>query len=69
MVLNDEEVRQLCETPNIVKGARAILEIGPGFVIIKKGEHGAILFTRETIFPTWGYPLEEIECITGSTSG
>ncbi len=37
MVLNDEEVRQLCDTPNIVKGARAILEMGPDFVIIKKG--------------------------------
>jgi sugar/nucleoside kinase (ribokinase family) len=66
MVLNDEEVRQLCETPNIVKGARAILEMGPDFVIIKKGEHGAILFTPEMIFPTCGYPLEEVVDPTGA---
>jgi sugar/nucleoside kinase (ribokinase family) len=66
MVLNDEEVRQLCETPNIVKGARAILEMGPDFVIIKKGEHGAILFTREMIFPTCGYPLDEVVDPTGA---
>jgi sugar/nucleoside kinase (ribokinase family) len=66
MVLNDEEIRQLCQTPNIVKGARAILEMGPDFVIIKKGEHGAILFTREMTFPTCGYPLDEVVDPTGA---
>lgn len=66
MVLNDEEVRQLSQIPNIIKGARTILELGPDFVIIKKGEHGAILFTQEMIFPTCGYPLEEIEDPTGA---
>ena len=66
MVLNDEEVRQLCQTPNIVKGAKAILEMGPDFVIIKKGEHGAVLFTREMIFPTCGYPLDEVVDPTGA---
>ena len=66
MVLNDEEVRQLSQTPNIIKGAKTILELGPDLIIIKKGEHGAILFTREMIFPTCGYPLEEIEDPTGA---
>jgi sugar/nucleoside kinase (ribokinase family) len=66
MVLNDEEVRQLCETPNIIRGAKAILDMGPDFVIIKRGEHGAILFTKDMIFPTCGYPLEGVEDPTGA---
>ena len=66
MVLNDEEVRQLCQTPNIIRGARAILEMGPDLVIIKKGEHGAVLFTREMIFPTCGYPLDDVVDPTGA---
>lgn len=66
MVLNDEEVRQISQTPNIIKGAKTILELGPDLVIIKKGEHGAILFTRDMIFPTCGYPLEEIVDPTGA---
>jgi len=66
MVLNDEEVRQLCQTPNIIRGARAILEMGPDLVIIKKGEHGAVLFTREMIFPPCGYPLDEVVDPTGA---
>lgn len=66
MVLNDEEVRQLCETPNIIRGAKAILDMGPDFVIIKKGEHGAILFTKDMIFPTCGYPLEGVTDPTGA---
>ncbi len=66
MVLNDEEVRQISQTPNIIKGAKTILELGPDIVIIKKGEHGAILFTRDMIFPTCGYPLEEVVDPTGA---
>jgi len=66
MVLNDEELRQLCETSNIITGARTIMDWGATFVIIKKGEHGAVLFTRDTIFPTCSYPLEEIKDPTGA---
>jgi sugar/nucleoside kinase (ribokinase family) len=66
MVLNDDEVRQLCQTPNIIVGAREILDWGPRFIVVKKGEHGAILFTREKIFPTCGYPLEKITDPTGA---
>jgi sugar/nucleoside kinase (ribokinase family) len=66
MVLNDDEVRQLCQTPNIIQGAREIIDWGPGFVVVKKGEHGAILFTREKVFPTSGYPLEKITDPTGA---
>ena len=66
MVLNDEELRQLCETSNIITGARIIMDWGAAFVIIKKGEHGAVLLTRDRIFPTCGYPLEEIMDPTGA---
>lgn len=66
MVLNNDEVRQLCQTPNIIQGAKMIIEWGPRFVVVKKGEHGAILFTRDKIFPTCGYPLEMITDPTGA---
>ena len=66
MVLNDNEVRQLCQTSNLIMGAKEILDWGPRFVIVKKGEHGAILFTRKKIFPTCGYPLEKIRDPTGA---
>ncbi len=66
MVLNDDEVRQLCQTSNIIAGARTILDWGADFMIVKKGEHGSILFTPEMIFPTCGYPLEEVVDPTGA---
>jgi sugar/nucleoside kinase (ribokinase family) len=66
MVLNDDEVRQLCQTPNIIQGARKIIDWGAKFVVVKKGEHGSILFTQKTIFPTCGYPLEQIVDPTGA---
>lgn len=66
MVLNDEEIRQLCETSNIFKGAQKIFDWGANFVIVKKGEHGASLFTEDKIFPTCSYPLREISDPTGA---
>ena len=66
LVLNDEEVRQLCETPNIFQGVKNILDWGARLVIVKKGEHGSILFTNDLVFPTCGYPLEEIKDPTGA---
>ncbi len=66
MVLNDDEVRQLCRTSNVVAGARTIMDWGADFVVVKKGEHGSILFTPEMIFPTCGYPLEEVVDPTGA---
>lgn len=66
MVLNDDEVRQLCRTSNLIAGAKTILDWGADFIIVKKGEHGAILFTPEIIFPICGYPLEEVVDPTGA---
>ena len=67
MLLNEGEARQLCNTPNLINAANQILEMGPEYVIIKKGEHGALLFTREgEIFSSPAYPLESIKDPTGA---
>ncbi|HSJ63090.1 MAG TPA: PfkB family carbohydrate kinase [Gemmatimonadaceae bacterium] len=66
ITLNDAEARQLTEQANLVKAARWILDHGPGHVIIKKGEHGAFMFTRETVFFAPAYPLEDVFDPTGA---
>ncbi|HXY30959.1 MAG TPA: PfkB family carbohydrate kinase [Gemmatimonadaceae bacterium] len=66
ITLNDGEARQLTEEVNLVKAARWILERGPRHVIIKKGEHGAFMFTAETVFFAPAYPLEEVFDPTGA---
>ncbi|MBI3036173.1 sugar kinase [Candidatus Woesearchaeota archaeon] len=65
LLLNDSEARQLFETPNLVKAAGAALKLGPRFVIIKKGEHGALLFSDGNHFSAPSYPLENIRDPTG----
>jgi sugar/nucleoside kinase (ribokinase family) len=66
ITLNDGEARQLTGSPNLVKAARWILERGPRYAIIKKGEHGALMFTRDSIFFAPAYPLEQIFDPTGA---
>ncbi len=66
LLLNDAEARQLTECANLVKAARWIMERGPGHVIIKKGEHGAFMFTPESIFFAPAYPLEDVFDPTGA---
>jgi sugar/nucleoside kinase (ribokinase family) len=66
ITLNDAEARQLTEQANLVKAARWILDRGPGHVIIKKGEHGAFMFTRNTVFFAPAYPLEDVFDPTGA---
>lgn len=65
LVLNDSEARQLFDTPNLVKAANAALKLHTHAVIIKKGEHGALLFTDSKHFNAPGYPLENIKDPTG----
>ena len=65
LLLNDAEARQLFGTPSLVKAAGKALKLGPASVIIKKGEHGALLFTEDSHFNAPGYPLEEIKDPTG----
>lgn len=66
LLLNDSEARQLFSTPNLVKAAGEALKLGPKYVIIKKGEHGALMFSGSTHFSAPGYPLENVKDPTGS---
>ena len=65
LLLNDGEARQLFSTVSLVKAAKSALDLGPKAVIIKKGEHGSLLFTKNNHFSAPGYPLEEIRDPTG----
>ena len=66
LLVNDSEARELSGDFNLARAARWIQQRGPRYVIIKKGEHGAILFTPESVFFAPGYPLEEVFDPTGA---
>ncbi len=66
ITLNDSEARQLTEEFNLVRAARWIMARGPRMVIIKKGEHGAFMFTPDEVFFAPAYPLETIFDPTGA---
>ncbi len=66
ITINDAEARQLTEHTNLVKAARWILDRGPKHVLIKKGEHGAFMFTNESVFFAPAYPLESVFDPTGA---
>jgi len=66
LTINDEEARQLSGEYSLVKAAKKILSMGPKFLIIKKGEHGALLFNKEEVFFAPALPLEEVFDPTGA---
>ena len=66
VTINDAEARQLCETSSLVVAGRRLLELGPQMVVIKKGEHGAIMFTKDDYFTAPSFPLEEVRDPTGA---
>lgn len=66
LTINDEEARQLTKEYSLVKAAQKIYEMGPKYVVIKKGEHGALLFHNEQIFFAPALPLEEVFDPTGA---
>lgn len=66
ITINDEEARQLSGEYSLVKAARAIRDMGPNHVVIKKGEHGALLFHNEEMFFAPALPLEEVFDPTGA---
>ena len=66
LLVNDAEARQLADEPNILKAARWIQAQGPEWVVVKKGEHGAVLFGEASIFFVPGYPLEDVFDPTGA---
>jgi sugar/nucleoside kinase (ribokinase family) len=64
--INDAEARQLCGTTSLVRAGREILSYGPRAIVVKKGEHGALLFTDGAHFAAPSYPLDEIVDPTGA---
>lgn len=66
IVVNESEARLLTNEPNLIKAAKRIIGLGPRIVIIKKGEHGALLITEDTIFSAPAYPLENLYDPTGA---
>lgn len=66
IIINDAEARQLTDEPNIHKAAKAILDLGLKAVVIKRGEYGATLFTKDSYFVCPAYPLESVFDPTGA---
>ncbi len=66
VVINDQEARLLCNNSNLVKCGKQLLSYGPNFAIIKKGEHGVLLFIGDEVVPIPGYPLESVTDPTGA---
>ena len=66
LIINDEEARQLSGEHSLVKAAAKIMELGPKYLVIKKGEHGALLFHRDQIFFAPALPLAEVFDPTGA---
>ncbi|MCX7974409.1 MAG: PfkB family carbohydrate kinase [Candidatus Aminicenantes bacterium] len=63
---NEEEIRLLTRETNLVKAAKLVLEAGPSIVVVKKGEHGALVFGRDFIFGTLAHPCENVVDPTGA---
>jgi sugar/nucleoside kinase (ribokinase family) len=66
LIINDSEARLLAHEPNLIKAAKMIRDLGVPNLIIKKGEHGALLFSEDTMFSAPAYPLEMINDPTGA---
>ncbi|RME40209.1 MAG: sugar kinase [Deltaproteobacteria bacterium] len=66
LLINEAEARQLAGDPNLVKAARTILDMGPSTLVVKRGEYGALMFDRHSIFAAPAYPLEEVFDPTGA---
>ena len=66
LTINDSEARQLSNEHSLVKAAQKIMAMGPKYVIIKKGEHGALLFNKEQVFFAPALPLEDVFDPTGA---
>jgi sugar/nucleoside kinase (ribokinase family) len=66
VILNDAELRQLTEKPNLISAAREVLRMGPTVVVAKQGEYGAALITADEFFSLPAYPLETVVDPTGA---
>lgn len=66
VIINDAEARELAGESNLIKAARKILTFGPRILIVKRGEYGAALFTKDSYFATVAFPLESVFDPTGA---
>lgn len=66
VVINDEEARLLTKEFNLIRCAKKMMRWGAKYVIIKKGEHGSLMFYEDVIFPTLGFPLKDVLDPTGA---
>ena len=66
VIINEAEVRQFMNDSNLVKGARAILALGPKTIVIKRGEYGVLMITPDAVFAAPAYPLETVFDPTGA---
>lgn len=66
IIINESEARELAATPSLVKAAKEILSLGAKRIIIKRGEYGALMFSKDGIFSAPAYPLEDIFDPTGA---
>ena len=66
LILNDSEAREMTKQTSLIKAGREIRKMGPRYVAIKKGEHGALLFGENEFFSAGAYPLEDIHDPTGA---
>jgi len=66
LILNDSEARLLTQETSLIRAGAAIQKLGPKYVVIKKGEHGALLFGENRFFSCGAYPLEDIHDPTGA---
>jgi len=76
LLINDSEARMLAKENNLGRAAQKILDLGPNTVVIKRGEYGAMLFRRDTLFMVPGYLLEDVfdptgagDCFAGGFTG
>jgi len=66
LVVNDDEALLLTQTKSLLEAGKAIREMGPGRVVVKKGEHGGILFTQDRVVPLPAYPVHQVRDPTGA---
>jgi sugar/nucleoside kinase (ribokinase family) len=66
MIMNDSECRELAGEPNLIKAARRVLEMGPRVVVVKKGEHGALMADMGGFFSAPAFPCEDVFDPTGA---
>ena len=66
MVMNDSECRELAEEPNLIKASRMVLDMGPKTIVVKKGEHGAFMADRQSLFSAPAFPCESVFDPTGA---